>query len=95
MRVKATAPIYIHDTYHEAGDILEVEDESFNETVMEPAPDDAGPTRSLAAKPSPSAPLPPSGGREKGVESEDLLPQLDPGMDDDDRGGKGGSKKKR
>ena len=98
MRVRLSQPCYIGNAYHEAGSVLEVPDEQFTPTVMEQVEADVLPTRMTTPAPKmPTPPLPESGGREIGVETDDLMPQLDPGIDDDKKGGKssGGGKKKR
>jgi hypothetical protein len=86
MRVRALQPCYINDAHQEVGAVFEVADEQFTEGVMEEVGEEAPVTRGAPAARSPSAPLPESGGREKGVETEALEPDLDP--EDEPRSGK-------
>ena len=86
-RVRATQPVYVNEAYHSVGDVFDVAEADFNEAGMEEVDPETLTSRGEPAR-APARQYPESGGREKGVESDNLTPDLDPENRD-------GGKKKR
>jgi len=87
MRVQTKALCYINECCHNPGDVFDINDTDFTDEYMEEVAGDTLVTRSTPA-PRPLITPPISGGRELGVESDNLIPEEGAEMETHREGGK-------